>query len=84
MFEREPETKEEAIAALASVEGHVIYQRLGAIVGDVRLDAAGGYVVNGECTLADVDLMNARTAGELTRAKEKIAEDPKLTEERTR
>jgi hypothetical protein len=46
MFEREPETKEEAIAALASVEGHVIYQRLGAIVGDVRLDAAGGYVVN--------------------------------------
>lgn len=39
--------------------GTIIYQRLGAVIGNVRIAADGSLYTEGACTLADADLATA-------------------------
>lgn len=71
----------EVEAARDQLAGRIVYQRLGAVVGDVRLDRDGNYVVSGACTVDDVSKVDAQWQAEVQLIKQKIVTlDPKPIE----
>ncbi len=67
------ETKEDLDEVERGMDGRVVFQRLGAVTGEVRLNAAGDYVVSGACTLDDVQAVDPRTKAELLEVAAKAA-----------